>query len=300
MGGFTPDDIGAQVLDAIAWPEVLGSLQDGSYHANVLLRAYGQCRQQLLRAAFWDFARKQAPLVLLADATGNTANVGTTVPLPWLYEYALPTDAMKIRMIPRNLSNPSTIIPSGNIQIPQTPLVDGIGQNPLVGLRLQPARFLVSMDFNYPSTDPTDYQTLGVSPQGRTVILTNVREAQALYTADMIYPSVWDSLFRAAFVAYLASEVAMPIWAKKDAKFGLLIRNQQLDIVRAKVKEARLVSGNSSGPPTSDLRVDWLDTRFTGGGYGWGYGNGMGFGMNNDGWLYGATDGLNLADGAVF
>lgn len=301
MGGMTPSDIGAQVLDAIAWPEVLGDLNDGSDHANILLRAYGQCLEQLQRAANWDMCRKEAPLVLLADATGNTALVGTSVPYPWLYSYQYPTDCVKMRFVPWNFANPSTVIPADNIQIPQTPLVDGLGDTSRIGARVRPARFLVATDFNNPSLDPSDYETRGVSPQGRTVILTNVREATGVYTANMIYPSVWDPLFRAAFVAYLASEVALPIWAKKDAKFGLLIRNQQAEIVRAKVKEARLVDGNEGGPSSSDIRTDWIDVRASGGqgfvngnwgGAGWGAGDGPGV------WSYG-FDALTVA-GAVF
>ena len=96
MGGYLPTDIANQAIDAIMWPEVLGDLEDGSHEAAIVLRAYRQCLMQLLRAAHWAFARKTAPLILLADATGNSPNVGTVVPNPWFcYEYEYPTDCAK-------------------------------------------------------------------------------------------------------------------------------------------------------------------------------------------------------------
>ena len=291
-----PTDLSNQALDAIGWAEILGDIQDGSREAQVLLRAYSECLKQLLRAAHWDFARKQAPLDLLADASGNTANVGTLVPTPWVYEYEYPIDSMKARFVPQNLQNQASVIPSNNIQIPQTPLVGGIG-NQLLGQRVRPARFLVATDFNYPSpAGQNTWDVQGVSPQGRTVVLTNVRSATLVYTAQMLYPSVWDSLFRSAFVAYLAAEVALPIWAKKDAKFGLAMRAQQIPILKAKIEEARLVDGNEVGLSSSDIRSPWIDARRTGGGWrgGGDWGGSGGDGVYGYGW-----DSLTVA-GAVF
>jgi hypothetical protein len=87
----TPASIANQALDAIGrgGDIVIGDLTEGTREAKVILRAYSQCLRQLLRSANWDFARKQAPLVLLADQTGQTPNVGTIVSATnWLYEYA--------------------------------------------------------------------------------------------------------------------------------------------------------------------------------------------------------------------
>src|ERR1019366_9538890 len=138
MGGYLPSDVANQALDAIMWPEVLGDLEDGSHEGAIILRAYRQCLMQLLRAAHWALARKTAPLVLLADSTGNSPNVGTVVPNPWFYyEYEYPGDCAKVRFVPWNLSNQANLIPSNNIQIPSTPLVAGIGQQPLLGQRVR-------------------------------------------------------------------------------------------------------------------------------------------------------------------
>lgn len=294
-----PSDIGNQSLDAIGWPRQIGDLEDGTREGNIINRAYMQDLMQLLRSAHWDFARKTSGMLLLADASGNTPNVGTLVPQPWLYEYAYPTDCMKARFVPNNYTNQAVAVPANNIQIPlNVPLT---GAQSVVGVppRVRPARFQVATDFNYPPQQGQDTSNVqGVSPQGRTVILTNVRNASLVYTALMLYPSVFDPLFRAALVAYIAAEVALPIWTEKDRKFGLQVRTEQINIVKAKVQEARTMDGNE-GTYSSDIAVDWLNFRNSGGAWnGWGSGaDGAGGGPGS--WGMG-WDGLSLPDGSTF
>ncbi|MBB3453886.1 hypothetical protein FHT86_002142 [Rhizobium sp. BK313] len=292
---YLPQDVANQALDAAGIDFTLGDLEEGTRPAQVTLRAYGQCLRQLLRAANWSFARKTTDLVLLADATGNTPDVGTKVPVPWVYEYEYPIDCMKARFIPWNPASQISAPPPENIQIPGTPLMTGLGTFPLTGQRIRPARFQIATDYNYPpQSGQIFWETQGVSPDGRTVILTNVQNAQLVYTALMLYPSVWDPLFRSAFVAYLASEIAFPL--AKDKKFGLTVRAQQIAIVKQKITEARLTDGNES-TSSSDIAVDWMRTRNVGGGAGW-------HGPDNAGWggggFSGGWDGLMLADGATF
>lgn len=270
----TPTDIANQVIDAIGWPHELGDIEDGSHEARPILRAYSQCLRQLLRSVHWNFARQCAPLVLLADATGQTPNVGTQVITPWIYEYALPINCMKARFVPLNWQQVNPPVPAGNYTPanPNAPIVGGLGQPPLTGQRLIPARYLEATDPNYPPPAGSDDSVVqGVSPQGRTVILTNVQNAQLVFTALMIYPSNWDAQFRAAFVAYLAAEVALPIWTKKDRAFGLKVRAEQYAIAARKITQARATDGNE-GFPNSDISVDWMRTRQISGGArgGWG------------------------------
>lgn len=294
-----PTDICNQALDAVGIEETLGDIEEGTRAAQVCLRAYRQCLMQLLRAAHWDFARKQVPLTLLADATGNTPNVGTLVPSNFLYEYSYPTDCMKARFVPWNpLQNPGP--PTGNISIPTNiPLMTGLAQQNNVGMRQRPARFLIATDFNYPPPQgQITWEVQGVSPQGRTVVLTNVKCASLVYTALMLYPSVWDAQFRAAFVSYLASEVAMPL--SKDKKFGLALRADQMKIAKEKIAAARITDGNE-GWYSSDIPVDWMDARRAGGGYWGGSGRGGGFGGEGGGGCYGyGWDSCMLADGTAF
>jgi hypothetical protein len=294
----TPTDVAQLSLDATGWPTTIGDLEEGTREAQLLLRSYWVCLRQLLRAAHWAFARKTSPLVLLADATGNTPNVGTIVPVPWIYSYSRPTDCMKARFVPWNYNvNPGA--PQGNI-VPannQAPLTTA-GQAPLTGARLRPARWVEATDFNYPfpSAPGADtWDTQGISPQGQTVILTNVKFAQLVYTALLNYPTNWDFLFRGAFVAYLASEVALPLWVTKDKKFGLEIRTQQIQIAKEKIQQARTTDGNE-GFYSSDISVDWLRSRNSGGGRGnWNEADGGGPGI-----LWGGYDSCVFSDGTAY
>ena len=170
----------------------------------------------------------------------------------------------------------------------------------MLGGQIQPAKFLVASDFNYPPLPgQITWEVQGISPQSRTVVLTNVRYAILVYTSLVLYPSVWDPLFRAAMVAYLASEVALPIWSTKDRKFGMEIRNAQIEIVKAKVMEARVVDGIEA-ISSSDIRTDWMDTRRVGGPWGGGAWRGGGPGWGSDGVFGYGADSLTLASGAVF
>jgi hypothetical protein len=292
-----PSDIASQVLDAIGSEYVLGDISEGSREGQVILRAYGQCLRQLLRGCNWDFARASAPLQLLADATGQTPNVGTVVQSGYIYCYAYPIDCMKLRFIQRNQQFPGSAYPPGNVSIPPNiPTLPNLGA-PCLNSRPRPARFVLATDSNYPASPGSlTWDTQGVGPNSRTVILTDVQCAHATYTALILYPSQWDSLFRAALVAYIASEVALPLTANKP--FGMQIRNQQIAIAKQKIEMARLVDGNE-GTYAVDLYPDWMQTRQTGGFvYGRGGYAGYGGGGWGDGW--GSWDACSFSDGTSF
>jgi hypothetical protein len=276
VSGWEPTDIANQCLDTVGSTEVLGDIEDGSRMANVVLRSYRQCLMQLLRAAHWSFARKQAPMILLADATGQTPNTPTQVPVPFTFEYQYPIDCMKARFVPANPHGLNGIIPQNNIMLPNVPLTTN-GIPALAQQRLIPARFLIDVDYNYPPPPgQITWEVQGVSPVSQTVILTNVKHAILVYTALMLYPSQWDSLFRAAMVAYLAAEIALPIWAEKDRKFGLTLRQQQYAIAAQKLQQARATDGNEAGFANTDHTPDWMRTRHSGGGWNRGYSDGPG------------------------
>lgn len=263
---YTPTDVMNEALDAIGSETTIGDAEEGSREARVLIRHYWTCLRQLLRGAHWDFARKITPLTMLADATGNTPNVGTTVPQPWLYEYAYPTDCAKARFVPFSGVNPSLI--AGNYSAPSI-WGNGLVESPVAGTAvapagprlgsLRPARFLVSSDYNYPPQPGQElWAVQGVGNQGRTVILTNVYQAQLVYTEIVLEPQRWDDLFRSALVAFLASEVALAL--SKDKKFGLMLRKEQIAIAKMKIDQARVANGNE-GWQNNDIRVDWMDAR---------------------------------------
>jgi hypothetical protein len=293
-----PADIGNQALDAAGVDFTISDLEEGTRPASVLLRAYGQNLRQLLRAANWNFARREAPLLLLADATGGTPNVGTIVPMgQFQYEYAYPVDCAKLRYIPwQPMQN--TAAPQGNIIPPNAGAPLTTATPLIVGQRIIPAKFVITNDSNYtPVPGQIYWETQGESPQGRIVILCNVPKAQCIYTTTVFYPSMWDSLFREAMVALLASNIALPL--AKDKRFGMQMRKENIEIAKAKIKEARVVDGNES-VASSDIAVDWMRTRRTGGWGGRGHG---GHGGGEGGWgggFGGGYDSMMLADGSTF
>ena len=248
-----PADICNQALDAIGSEITLGDIADGSREAQVLLRAYGQCLRQLLRSANWNFSANTSPMTLLADATATNGDVGSVVPNGFLYEYAYPTDCVRAR----------EVLFTTLAAAPGIPLMTNMA-SPCAGVSPRRARFLLAHDKNYPP-DPGQitWEISGQSPIGRLVVLTNAPSALMKYTCFVPYPSMWDSLFRAAFVAYLAAEVALPL--SKDKKFGMSIKRDQFQIAKQKVLEARAIDGNEQ-PMSSDIPVDWMRARASGGG----------------------------------
>lgn len=295
----TPTDIANQSLDASGINFTLGDLTDGTRQARVVLRAYRECRKQLLRSAHWDRARKQAPLVLLADATGNTPNVGTMVSnTEFIYAYQEPIDCLKVRFIPWNINqNPGA--PSGNI-VPanaSSPLTTGTSQAPATGRRLRPARFNIGIEYNYPPAPGQDTTAVqGVGRKGRVVIFTNVKCAHAVYTMDVEEPSLWDPQFRAAMVAYLASEIVLPL--HEDKKLALALRPALIQSVKDKITAARCTDGNEGVYGTSHI-PDWIQSRMTGGG-GWPGWGGAGWGLGDGSGLWCGFDQIGFADGSCY
>lgn len=79
------------------------TVTDNTAEGNAVCALYQPMIDNIMRAANWDFARYQASLTLLRAATGTPENPDGTLyaepPRPWLYEYAYPSDALKIRFV---------------------------------------------------------------------------------------------------------------------------------------------------------------------------------------------------------
>lgn len=309
----TPASIVNRALDLIGRSDLeIGELQEGTEAAKPALRAYGPAVRQLLRAAHWGFARKQFPLTLLADATGQTAGVDTKVQAPWTYEYAWPTDCIKARFLPWN-SNP--------VQ-PTPPIMTNVTSPPLNAVRLTPAPFLVALDYQHPIQQgcypswpnlPDWADTPGEGPTQRTVIYTNVppqpQGASApttypslVYTALVVYPSQWDALFEEALVQFLGQKLAMPLI--EDKKFARVRQDDLIKAAKGMIMEARAVNANESGfPQTISRMAEWSRVRNAASGYWWGNGGvafGAGPNYTGPGCLWGSWDALSWADGSVY
>jgi hypothetical protein len=263
---YTPTAVAGEAIDACGLNFTLDDIESGTKEAQVCLRQYYTCLDQLFRAAPWNTTRKQIPLQLIGDATGQTTDplVSTDVPAPWIYAYAYPTDCARIRYIPWNPLS-AAAIPSDNI-VPENntePLMSNFSENPYSGLRLVPSRFLVTSDVNFIEAGAGN-ETPGSTPIGRTIICTNVQNAIGIYSYKAYYPNQWDSQFRAAMVAYMASMIALPLWSDKDPRMGMTMRQHNIAIAQEKIKSARITDGQE-GWHSSDLSVDWMRARRSGG-----------------------------------
>lgn len=290
MDYYTPTAIANEALDAAGVKFFLGDIREGSDPAQVILRKYTGCLFQLLRGAHWDFARKEAELLLVADATGM-ANppLPTVVGAGFMYAYAYPTDCLKIRFVPANYWNLVPPAPPGNIvpPDPQAPLTSSPMVAPFVGQPLLPSRFLITSSQSTIEEGASN-NIRGSSPIGRSVILSNVQQARGVYTYQASYPNLWDDLFRAALVAYLASEIVFVL--DENRRNGAAIRRDQQQIAQMKIQEARRSNGNESWA-NADISVDWMVARSRGFGGGAYWGNNWGAGP---GYLYGGWDGISF------
>src|ERR1700722_8040353 len=275
-------DLCNRALDAIGVNGWIGDIEEGTEPAQAMLRVYGHFLRQLLRKCHWNFARRQAPLNLLQDATGQTTQYQTQNNLPgtvgpgpvgmppWIYEYSWPIDAVLARYIPVSWHFNGTGIPNGNISISQSIPISGTTPSVLPYIRQHPSRFLVTYDVipnltgapaNWASIPDTS-QTMGQALGGQTVILSNQPEATLIYTALVTYPDQWDPLFSEAFVALLASRVAMKLCEPKSAP---AIRMQQIQLAERALDQARVNDGDE-GWNDIQREASWIQTRFRGDG----------------------------------
>jgi hypothetical protein len=280
---YSPEGVCNLALDACGLDMTIGSLQEGSRAAQVCLRFYSRGVQQILLGALWDFARRQVDLELVADATGQTEDVGDTVPGPFTYAYAYPVDCLRLRYIPAR-TDIDVPVPAGNIVPSGSPAPIISNLNPGIVGGVLPTRFLVTGDTeNIP--DDASNEVPGISPTSRTVILSNQRYARGVYTYKAMYPNLWSATFRQAAVAFIASQIALPL--HEDKKFGMLMRRENIAIAQGAINEARRTNGNESWS-SSDLAVDWMRFRVSGG-------SGGPWGGTGPGALFGGID--NIAFG---
>ena len=161
----------------------VGNLYDGSAAAIVALDIYGQTRDAMQRDNDYGFCERNISLTLLKQAPAGgyfppTAWSGATnPPPPWLFSYAYPSDALKIRAIKR-----------------------------------QPA-FIPNYDprYNRYSID----NDIGFSPPVK-VILTDIPNAIIVYTGQITDPNEWDDGFLEVFADALGKALG-PVLMGLDA-----------------------------------------------------------------------------------
>lgn len=214
---------------------------DGSTAGNACSILYTSQIQALHRAAHWNFARKQIALTQLKAQIVNGLVSAAPPPIPWLYEYAYPTDCIKARYI-----IPYSTPLDGQ---PSIPFTTGMSSLPI--FQNSPAvPFVVGTDF-----DATNNTV--------RVILTNHPAATLVYTADYSQlPDLWDPHFSDAAQVYLGAWLVNALSRNRD------LWKDMLATVREAVNAARISDGNE-GLTTVDHLPDWMRTRGALGASGW-------------------------------
>lgn len=194
----------------------------------------------VLRAVHWNFARAQTTLTVLKAAAGTPENVNGSLPRPpqpWLYEYAWPSDAVQARyLLPLFPDNPST-----------PPIYTGSSMPAAVCIGPMNIKFLVASDLNDQN-------------QRIKVILTNLQQAQLVYTCQIDDPNLWDSTFLDAFASTLAAFLVNPL----TRSHSLLA--DQVKLASDLIGQARMANGDEE-PENAGNIPDWLRVRMGGSGY---------------------------------
>lgn len=186
------------------------------------------------RSAYWNCLRKQVTLTLLKAADGTPENQnGTTLPLPaspWLYAYAYPADCLLLRYL----------LP------PYT--VTNTGISPLAGIGWAQSNTMT------PNTPFAVAYDTDINGDPMRVVLTNLSQAQAVYTVDCEDPDQWDSSFQEALVAGLGAKLVMGLTG------NMQVAAAQIRVATAIVMDARRSDG-IEGLTVVDHIPDWITVR---------------------------------------
>jgi len=192
--------------------------------------------QMLARSAPWDKFRAQITLTQYKAALINGASSPNPPPQPFLYEYLYPPDCIKVHFV----------LPTIQLQ-PSPALTTAPSLVPIIGPSPTGIPYVVGTDFD-PSGDPI------------SVILTNLPNAQCIYTRDLTgTPDLWDPLFGSAASALLGSYLINAL-ARNKAQY-----DDQVALAKSMIDTARMASGNE-GIQSVDRYPDWLRARRAGGG----------------------------------
>lgn len=235
-------DIANQALGEAAARSSIGSLTENRTEAKAANLYIYAVRDQILRAARWNFAGKVDTLTLLRAAPGTPENASSTAttwsaslpPPPWLYTYAYPAGAVAFWRV---LRQPTTQTSSG------VPMFSAAMNSflPSVADNAYPARFKVS-------TDDDDYG------HARKVVLTNESQALGEWSRPVDDPNLWDAGFQEAVVQALAGKLAMAVSGDKQ------LAATKFQMANRVILEARAADGNE-GYTNTTRDADWIQAR---------------------------------------
>jgi hypothetical protein len=244
-------DFCKQALGEIGTRSTITSLAppDGSpeaFYCNLFLDS---TRDQLLRAAHWNFAGRTEAGVLWKALPGTPEN--PTIPAgflwsnrypapPWLYSYRFPADSpIQIRRVREQL-------PNGLDALGGIPLYSGGSTLQTNYNQLPCAVFEVAND----RFDPSGVR-LALSVK---VILTNARNAVIDFTTSDIEVAEYDAIFADAMMLALEGKLALALLGDKA------MHQAKLQEANNAIMEARVRDGNE-GLTLYDPVPDWLQVR---------------------------------------
>jgi hypothetical protein len=181
---FSVAQICNAALHRIGYETEIGYLYEGSTAARIALAVYGQTRDALLRSKDWPFARQSAALALLKTAPPGGYGYGNPwtsayPPAPWIYEYAYPAACLEMRSV-----RPTPVL------MPEYDPVPNI--------------FVIADD-------------TAIQPAPAKVVLTNLRNALAVFTGQVTDMTQWEPMFTEALVEALARRFGEALGGNADA-----------------------------------------------------------------------------------
>lgn len=177
----TSTDIVNRALQLIGTRTTVASLAESSNEATQANICYTAVRDWCFGVANWNFARRTAKIAIIKQITGapTVPWSSTSVSPPWLYEYSLPADTLKVQYLTNSAVN--------------------VGNTAFLG---EPKRFIVAVDV--------------VATVEQRVVLTNEAQAVIIYTAQIIDPTEWPWYFERFMVATLAWTLSPSLSGEKE------------------------------------------------------------------------------------
>lgn len=221
------------------------SFQENSTESDAINVLYTPTFEALARAAHWNCLRKQITLTLLAAASGTPENPDGTLlnlpPSPYLYMYALPEDCLQVRFL-----------------LPTFATDVSVGSPPQTTASLGADRGFIGVgQIHYEVAYAEDSQNNPIQ-----VILTNLTQAQIVYTVNQPNPEIWDSMFQAAMVSSLAAYLVPAL------SLNMPLMDRSIKAAEMIIGQARVRDGDE-GVVSQNRQADWIVARSSGGNVGW-------------------------------
>lgn len=191
----------------------INSLTEASLAAQQCKLKYPFIRDQVLRDAPWQFARKVEPLAQLSLDVFN-----------WAYAYQYPSDCLNIRKLILNIEN----------------INQGTGDT--VSRYRRPLESQLSLD-----TYAVQYEVQNEG--GNKIIVANDAELRAEYTLRVEDPNLYDSQFIMALSHLLAAELAIPL---VGAELGRQLKSDNLQLYGNYINSAVANNMNEQHQNTPD------------------------------------------------